>query len=358
MDVGVSLNTQESYRYAEFYNVSVEECPTDCGSERCGKQTTACGTELDCSPTCDGGRTCYDGFCMTCPPLSENLTRAECGTHMQICTNAEGQKLQVHRTLGFAAPSSSHHCAENNMWECRSRSKWSYLTEGKDCGSVTDQCGATVDLFECPRTNDRCQDHKCICHPSEFPDSWNCGSEPDGCGTIVYFGTQDGGACPNADDVCIEHHCCTKKTRSSFPAHYNCGTATDGCGGTVYFGECGMADLCNEANNTCYTPDVPPVNWMNVEGSCQVDGKCLTSQNYPENYGNNEACTATVAGLSAGPQISVEDFQTEGYFDKLYITGQRYSGTISSGTKMPAGDISWRSDFIVTKKGWKLCVEP
>merc|ERR1719401_326809 len=217
---------------------------------------------------------------MSCPDLPAITDMWECGQMTQVCTNAKGQQVQVHRTVGFAAPSAFHVCA-NNMWTCHSRSQWAYLAEGKECGSVMDQCGTTVELFACPRANDRCQDHKCICHPHTFPSTYSCGSQADGCGTEVIFGAAGDGSCPHELDICIDHTCCRKKTVADFDAAWECGSEFDGCGGQVDFGTCTFPSQCNE-NHTCFEPEVPAAMWASVTGNCIHDGACLSSSNFPQ----------------------------------------------------------------------------
>src|SRR3989442_7126848 len=72
----------------------------------------------------------------------------------------------------------------------------------------------------------------------------NCGSISDGCG-----GTLNCGTCP-AGQACISNVCsasCTPTTCSSLG--FNCGSASDGCGGTLSCGTCGSGQTCT--NNVC-----------------------------------------------------------------------------------------------------------
>jgi len=254
VEVGVSMNSQEAYRYAEFYNISIEDCPSSCFDESgkqlyCGEITTACGNKLSCNSTCTGSNVCRDQMCMDCDPLV--LTDAQknwtCGEVSQLCTNIKGQKVQVRTAVGDPAPSAYHYCKTDGAmksWHCIAKSKWAFLAEGMECGNVTDAstCGAPLDLFNCPMANDQCISHKCKCIPSSFDSEFNCGAEADGCGTEVYFGEKDG-SCANANDRCSDNKCCTPKTKLDFPSTYQCGSESDGCGGSVAFAQASPEDL-------------------------------------------------------------------------------------------------------------------
>eukprot|EP00928_Gymnodinium_smaydae_P052825 TRINITY_DN3697_c0_g1_i4.p1 TRINITY_DN3697_c0_g1~~TRINITY_DN3697_c0_g1_i4.p1 ORF type:complete len:2404 (-),score=413.62 TRINITY_DN3697_c0_g1_i4:118-7329(-) len=255
MEVGVTMMTPESYRYAEFYNVSVEECPTTCeeGGKQvlCGKITTACGTVLECPGKCGAaGDVCHDNQCMACPTDGPpaDMANAQCGSYQQICTNPKGQMMQVDRVLDTMPRPTVNHFCMNGTWKCEGRKKWSYMAEGKECGEVTDECGELVRLFDCPRTNDECQDFKCVCSPATF-DGFECGWEPDGCGRNVTFGGQGDGTCPGATQRCLDHQCCTPKTKEAYP-NFQCGQVSDGCDGFLYFQREGVQE-------TPFFPDLP-----------------------------------------------------------------------------------------------------
>eukprot|EP00746_Dinoflagellata_sp_MGD_P161819 gnl/MRDRNA2_/MRDRNA2_89101_c0_seq1.p1 gnl/MRDRNA2_/MRDRNA2_89101_c0~~gnl/MRDRNA2_/MRDRNA2_89101_c0_seq1.p1 ORF type:complete len:1303 (+),score=170.88 gnl/MRDRNA2_/MRDRNA2_89101_c0_seq1:188-3910(+) len=214
MSVGVSMNGPEAYRYAEFYNISIEDCPTSCSTKDdhqllCGEVPVACGGALSCPATCTDGRHCHNGLCMLCPPLilTPEQELWECGTVGQVCSNHKGEQIQVHRTLGIPAPSPRHVC-QDHVWICHGTSKWEYLLQGLECGTETDECGEVVELFDCPRTNDQCINHKCTCHPTVFSEDNNCGWAGDGCGQNVTFGAH-GGGCADATAICPSTGSCT-----------------------------------------------------------------------------------------------------------------------------------------------------
>merc|ERR1719330_862595 len=102
-------------------------------------------------------------------------------------------------------------------------------------------------------------------------------------------------------------------------------------------------------------PPTPAPGTWEVKGSgCQISGACVTSNNYPANYGNNEACVIEVGGIP----VAVEHFETESGYDELTVDSVAYSGTPSNINNINGvrnGDMSWASDYSVTKKGWRIC---
>lgn len=102
------------------------------------------------------------------------------------------------------------------------------------------------------------------------------------------------------------------------------------------------------------TPAPAPGSWVITGDGCQVESNCITSNNYPSDYGNGEECSI---GLYGDIPIRVDAFETESRYDLLTVGANRYSGTSgpSSGTYAAGTTISWESDYSVTRSGWKLC---
>jgi len=105
----------------------------------------------------------------------------------------------------------------------------------------------------------------------------------------------------------------------------------------------------------------PLIATWDVSGPCRVDGQCVTSPNFPGEYGTDQKCT-----ISENTFI-IESFQTEVNYDKLQINGVDYSGDANTADSadraaLPSGaitatqPITWSSDDIHTLNGWKLCV--
>jgi hypothetical protein len=268
-DVGVSMVSPESYRYAEFQNISIEECASSCEDDSaqqlfCGEIITACGNKLACNANCSGaGYSCHDQMCMKCPDsVTAVSNNTECGFVSQVCQNHKNQDIVVDVPIGFAAPSPNHYC-ENGTWKCHGKSKWTYLAEGKQCGKTTNNCNEEIHLFSCPNERDECtQEHKCVCSPMQPDPSYQCGWQGDGCGRNLTFGSLDG-HCPKTTHVCHNHLCCTPKTVADFSDAFECGSEDDGCGGRVHFSRSGATE-----NHGCGAGR----GW-----SCDVNHKCQHS---------------------------------------------------------------------------------
>ncbi|CAK0889241.1 unnamed protein product [Prorocentrum cordatum] len=99
----------------------------------------------------------------------------------------------------------------------------------------------------------------------------------------------------------------------------------------------------------------PQHMWANVLGQCTLDGTCVQSLNYPQDYGTDQSCTVEIDELRAAPIVAV-GFETEQYFDTVTVNGQAYSGTSGPSGVTPTTDLLWSSDFIVGNIGWRLCM--
>jgi len=78
------------------------------------------------------------------------------------------------------------------------------------------------------------------------------------------------------------------------------------------------------------------------------------SPNYPEDYGNSQACV-----ISGSGGLVLEEFQTESGWDKLFVNGVAYSGSKDSASDIDEAimteNIEWSADSSVTASGWKIC---
>eukprot|EP00438_Fugacium_kawagutii_P011250 Skav203727 [mRNA] locus=scaffold2895:10693:21856:- [translate_table: standard] len=98
-----------------------------------------------------------------------------------------------------------------------------------------------------------------------------------------------------------------------------------------------------------------------VAGPCQVKGGCLESPNYPGSYGSNESCAASLPAFSV---ITMDEFNTEKYFDYLSVNGYWYSGFGLKGSSTALwSNLSWSSDGWNAANQthgelrWRICVE-
>merc|ERR1740129_83607 len=103
-------------------------------------------------------------------------------------------------------------------------------------------------------------------------------------------------------------------------------------------------------------PTPAPGTWVVRGSGCEIDGACIQSNNYPSNYGNNEACVVELGGIS----LAVDgEFATEFRYDELVVGGVSFSGTPPSNLAtldgVYTGSLTWSSDYSVTKTGWRIC---
>lgn len=106
------------------------------------------------------------------------------------------------------------------------------------------------------------------------------------------------------------------------------------------------------------TPRPPPGTWELSGSGCTMDGDCVTSKNYPGNYGDRQSCTITISSNDA-VYLNSATFNTEARYDILMVNGNAFSGTSGPGQGLGlTGDIVWTSDYSVVKKGWQLCGPP
>jgi len=247
MSAGGSMSSMETYRIALFSNLTIETCAASCGELEsqlyCGKVVTPCDTVLDCPLTCGHGD-CHYGQCLQCDnvTLSPEQLAWECGEVQQDCINADGDVVREFIPVGQPQPT-EHHTCEDHKWFCPKPSKWALLVEeGKECGLVDTDCGP-VDLFPC--TFGICVNSRCECTPPDYPDTYNCGWQNDGCGSNVTFGSLFGHCEEGAR--CTENTCCMPKTREDFP-NLQCGEVSDGCGETIKAMNGGGAFLSSKAD--------------------------------------------------------------------------------------------------------------
>lgn len=224
------MATERPYRWSEFYNISIDECPHTCQTgtqtRHCGgKITTPCGTVLECNSECDGGDICINSECFTCGAMQEPIAAWECGNRAAVCTDHLGREYEKLAPVGpgCAEPFKCH----DHFCTCEPATELSYVAMGYSCGTMADKCGGNVSLGDCVHSNSECVDNHCECEPTDYSqvsDNWNCGEAPSGCGKSVTFGDL-GGSCPPGQ-LCSEHVCCAPAV---YPSSYECGSHHDTC---------------------------------------------------------------------------------------------------------------------------------
>jgi len=101
------------------------------------------------------------------------------------------------------------------------------------------------------------------------------------------------------------------------------------------------------------TPAPPPPGTWELTGSgCQMSGNCVSSNNYPSDYSNNENCGVELFG---DIPLVFEAFNTESSYDFLRVGGGSYAGTSGPASASYTGTLSWSTDGSVTNSGWKFC---
>lgn len=92
---------------------------------------------------------------------------------------------------------------------------------------------------------------------------------------------------------------------------------------------------------------------------------CVTSKNWPANYGDNEECVVSLpqgGTLSWYRTVPFSPPEVESGYDNLQMLDGMRTIVASSpgwnsfeGFKEPGTSIVWSSDYSVTQKGWKIC---
>lgn len=94
-------------------------------------------------------------------------------------------------------------------------------------------------------------------------------------------------------------------------------------------------------------------SWQLTSGPCVETGSCISSPGYPDNYGNGQACEISIDGMV---MLEVEAFSTESGYDRLFVDGAVFQGSVGpQNGAMATGAITWSSDGSVTQSGWKIC---
>ena len=109
------------------------------------------------------------------------------------------------------------------------------------------------------------------------------------------------------------------------------------------------------ANCDCLPPFAVPL-FSITSGNCSTtnSGRCIQSPNFPQNYGNNQACEISVRENIV---LHVSAFNTESRFDTLTINDEEYSGASGPAYRMVESgqNIKWKSDATGIDSGFVIC---
>ena len=280
------------------------------GGARCSSPNT-CTTE---PPTCDGTVTvrcasglpfrtdcaknpahkrCQAGVCVeTGSECTVSGDRATCdGTLVKYCRDGFRRELDC-VALGFPS------CSGGACSPCNADGGGCICTPlscalaGKNCGTIADGCGGTLDCGTCaaPLTcGGRGVANVCAtpCTPTTCAAAGkNCGSPSNGCGSTLSCGsctapqTCGGGGTANVCGTgCVPTPCAAQGK--------NCGTTSDGCGGTLTCGNCTAPQTCGGAGTASVCGTCTPI-------TCVAQGwDCGTA---PNGCGATVLCGATCNG--------------------------------------------------------------
>ncbi len=177
--------------------------------------------------------------------------------------------------------------------------------EGKNCGTISDGCGGTLDCGTCTVSGETCGGggvanvcggNTCTTCAAQGAE---CGSISDGCG-----GTLNCGSCPSGQS-CSNNVCVCNPTTCA-AAGAQCGSISDGCSGTLNCGSCPSGQSCSA--NACtgggsgsaqYTFDSSTQGWTYSNGSVTTS----SAQTY-EGAQSLAVSIAASGSQSNGPSVS------------------------------------------------------
>ena len=164
---------------------------------------------------------------------------------------------------------------------------------GKNCGTVANGCGGTLNCGSCA-SGQTCSASN-ICQAACVPTTCsalgkNCGTVANGCGGTLNCGSCATGQTCNTNNVC-QTPTCTPTTCAA--AGKTCGSLSDGCGGTLNCGSCAAGQTCS-TSNVC----------QSTTGSCTPSvssyslGKCNATAVY---NGKEYTCISQATGVNGEP---------------------------------------------------------
>ena len=111
----------------------------------------------------------------------------------------------------------------------------------------------------------------------------------------------------------------------------------------------------NDGWQLCFSEISDSVSdYFTMVGDCDIQGDCVSTNNYPGLHGNEESCSIT---MLQDASITVGDtFEVEACCDHLMIRGEDVESSDAVPRSLNAGEtFTWTSDFSLQSEGWQLC---
>ncbi len=340
----------EAYQCATPPSSSSTDCPariTSCASvgASCGVIGNGCGGTIDCGG-CGTGELCGNDPTkpLQCAPFDacvglspEAACAGKCGVVGDGCggtvdCEAENQGCTGDDTCGGGGV--AFQCGQGDDYSCEPDEN---ACQGRECGFVSDGCGAAIDCGAGAGCGggEQCSNGQCVaiqpgctaltkeaaCAGKE------CGTVGDNCGGTYQCGANNG-ACtaPEQCGVISAYQCdispndsenCVARTREEACAGKECGEAFDGCGTTgnhVY--DCGpLANGACPGGTFCGVQEAYQCDPLPTQPACVPNGQNCTNQGWAcgtfvDNCGNTSSCgtcieSQTCMGGITGPTTCV-----------------------------------------------------
>ena len=232
---------------------------TSCG-ELCGPVFDKCGTTYQCGG-CEGGKVC-------------DLNTNQCIDPLVTCEDFDAECGEVRTSCGDRIPCGT--CAQSDQEcdpdsnKCVDCQELTCAELGFECGNAWLGCGPTSNTTNCGTCGEglRCNQALNICEPectarstqqiceeARLSQGVECGVISNGCGQMV-----DCGGCPDGL-LCgvrgIANRCSRKELPECEAQNRECGEITSVCSGLrINCGECVGTEVCN-ANGRCGAPCTP-----------------------------------------------------------------------------------------------------
>ena len=204
---------------------------------------------------------CDGPGCATCTPTTCQERGKNCGTMTDGCGT----------TLNCGACSGAQTCGGAGVTNvCGTCTLTSCAAAGKNCGTMSDGCGATLSCGACSGAQ-TCGGAGVTNVCGTCPNSCtslnkNCGTLNNGCG-----GTLNCGACTGTD-ICTANVCRACVPRTCAQLGKNCGTVSDGCGVPLSCGVCSSDQVCGASTANVCAPFSPSAFDVDAAGAVITAG--------------------------------------------------------------------------------------